>query len=912
MRRTKGERRDERATVRRKTLTAITVTTVVLTIVLCTISRIFLVDRFSDLEDARVADGVERAKIAVQAEIEKLDTIAVDNAVFDDTYEFMAHRTEEYIKASYGYGPVSTLARENYQALALLDTAAQMVASEGYDPARRLQCEISASLASHFTKSDRIAALPLTGIGVAGILLVKEGPMLISAHAILPSENRGPVRGVLLMGSYLKRQDLESLDRKTHLNISVGRIDDPHLEGDFAFARDHLAGRSSVFVHAFDGKAIAGYALLQDVYGMPALILKVDMTRTIYHQGQLTLLYLAAALALAGVVFGVVIELLMAKFVVSRLRLLDADVGRIAGSGDAFARVSCEGNDELARFGDAINRMLDSLQLSQSDKRRAEDRYRIFMDNSPLVAAIKDEDGRFVYVNEPYAKILRTTTEEIRGRRAAEFVIPETAAQINDHDRQVFSSGQLLQFEESIVTPDGVERKWLSFRFPLPAEGSRRLLGKLSLDITDRKRAEEELKQAKEAAESAALVKSQFLTNISHELRTPMNGIIGLTELALASQMNAEQREHISLIQFSAESLLGLINDVLDFSKLEAGKLELDPVEFDLKELLDDCVALMQILANRKGLQLLFDISRDTPGRVVGDSSRLRQVLVNLIGNAVKFTHKGEVRLTVSIASQKADEIMLHFAVSDTGVGIAEDKQQVIFERFSQADSSTTRQFGGTGLGLAISRRLVGMMNGRIEVESRVGKGSIFHFTAQVRRGTEHAEPAGRPKKGGGAQYGREEAQCTPDVIIPVLPTEEAAKPAISPSNLRILIAEDNKVNQIVIERLLKARGHAIVMAENGRIALEVLEREAFDLLITDVQMPEVDGYELVEAIRGREMRTGKRLRILGLSAHAFAEDRDKCLSAGMDAYLSKPVRTEELHQMIAELASMAASEPIR
>jgi PAS domain S-box-containing protein len=874
-------KRYHRATVGRKTVGAIAITTVVLIVVLCTISRLFLVQRFADLEEARMVDSVERAEIAVQDEIGQLDKIAGDNAAFDETYRFMLQPSAQYLRTNFGSGVTSTLARENYQTLAFLDTSAKPVAVEAYDPSRELDVEVSPSLVRHFSKRDRLIALPLSGVPVTGIVLLEEGPMLVSARPILTSEGKGPVGGVLLMGCYLKRQDLDRVERKTHLHLSVGRLDDRQLAPDFAFARGHLSKESSVFVNPLDGDTIAGYALFRDIYGKPAFVLKAQMARTIYRQGQLTLLYLAAALAIGGFVFGVVVEVLLDRLLVSRLRSLDANVAGIAESGDLAGRVSCDGDDELARFAGAINRMLDSIQLSQSEKYEAEERYRIFMDNSPLIASIKDDACRYVYINEPYARIFQRTLEQVRGHDAASFYGPETAEEINRRDRDLLESGEARQNEQVVPMADGADHTWLTFRFPLRGVGSGRLVGMLALDITARKKAEEELKRAKEAAEAAVLVKSQFLANMSHEIRTPMNGIIGLTELALASQLDAEQRETISMVKFSAESLLGIVNDVLDFSKLEAGKLELDPVVFHLRELPAECAGLLEVLANRKGLRLLLNLPPDLPRLAIGDPMRLRQILLNLLSNAIKFTLEGEVCLSAVILSREGQNLQVQFTVSDTGVGIPEDKQRVIFERFSQADASTTRQFGGTGLGLAIASRLVGMMNGRIWVESRAGEGSRFHFTVQL---LEQAERR-----------------------VPFRPEVAASHLAEDPGQiLRILVAEDNRINQIVVERLLKARGHSITLVDNGRKALEMLERESFDLLITDVQMPEMDGYEATAAIRMREKFTGKRLPILGLTAHGFAHDRDLCLAAGMDAYLSKPVRQEELHRVIAELAQLA------
>ena len=870
------------ATVRRKTLTAVAVTTIVLIAVLCSISRFFLLQNFADLEAGKMTDSTVRAKAAVQEEMVQLDKIAGDNAVFDETYNFMAHPTEKYMRANFGTGVIGTLARENYQALAFLDREAKVVASQGFDAATNLDVPISRDLKTHFFASDKLLTSPMANIPVSGFVLLREGPMIVSARPIVTSEGKGPVRGCLLMGSYLKRQDFDRMEQKTHLTLSFARLDDPRISADFAIARSHLSANSSIFVRALDDETIAGYTLFYDIYGKPIVILKAQMNRAIYHQGQLTLLYLAGSLAIAGIVFGLVIEFLLEHILVSRLRTLDSGVQCIAASGDASARVTYGGDDEVARLGEAINLMLNSFQLAQSEKLEAEDRYLAFMDNSPLVAAIKDVDHGYVYINKQLQNWIGKAPEEIYGRSAADIFPPEAARVIEQHDREVIACGHRREYEEIIKLPDGTVQHRLTLRFPVPSRGQRRLVGTLSFDITDRKRAEQELVEAKEAAESAALVKMRFIANMSHKIRTPMNGIIGLTELTLATELNREQNENLALIKLSAEFLLGIINDLLDFSKIEANKLELSPVEFNMKELVTDCVALMAVTAKRKELPLYLDLPRELPERYLGDPSRLRQVLVNLLGNAIKFTNEGEVRLSVSLAEQDRDEAVLQFIVSDTGLGIPDDKQSVIFEMFSQADNSTTRRFGGTGLGLSISRRLVEMMRGHIWVNSEPGEGSKFHFTARFGcciEGSSSSQPA----------------------VVPALQTPEIDFD--SSLKLRVLVAEDNRINQRVIERMLSSWGHSTVVVDNGLMALQTLEGEAFDFLITDVQMPEMDGYELVAAIRRREKLTGKCLPVIGLSAHAFAEDHQKCLEIGMDAYLTKPIQSGELRQALQKLA---------
>jgi signal transduction histidine kinase/CheY-like chemotaxis protein len=401
-------------------------------------------------------------------------------------------------------------------------------------------------------------------------------------------------------------------------------------------------------------------------------------------------------------------------------------------------------------------------------------------------------------------------------------------------------------------------------------------------DVTARKQMESELRRAKEAAEAANRAKSQFVANVSHETRTPMNGIIGMTDLVLDTDLDPEQRKYLGMAKSSAHALLGLINGILDFSEIEAGKMEPEAISFSLRDCLSVTLKPLEMCAAQKGLGLSADIPVEVPDHLVGDAMRLRKILISLLDNAIKFTERGDVMLRVTVGSAAEGEGYLHFSVSDTGIGIPEAKQALIFEAFAQADGSTTRTHGGTGLGLATAALLAGEMGGKIWVESRIGERTTFHFTAKLLE-----QRTAAPALLNGAAR-----EPSADLV----PSKRAA------SGLRILLAEDNVVNRVVVTVILEKCGHSLVQAANGREALEAAIKEEFDLIIMDVQMPEMDGLEATRRIREAEKATGHHIPITAMTAHAMAGDRERCLAGGMDHYLSKPLIKAELYWLLDQI----------
>jgi PAS domain S-box-containing protein len=536
------------------------------------------------------------------------------------------------------------------------------------------------------------------------------------------------------------------------------------------------------------------------------------------------------------------------------------------------------------------NDIAGSLRLYQdiTDRLRAE---RELRESEALLEGVVTSIDELVFefdANGVYRNIWTTNEallvrpkQELIGRNAAEILGDAFMKPLLECFRRVLDTGKGESLEYSLDLPSGTE--WFLARVnAIRAAGGCSTVCLTARCITDRKKAEEDLKRAKEAAEAASRAKSEFLANMSHEIRTPMNGIIGMTELTLDTELSADQREYLTTVKQSADSLLTIVNDILDFSKIEAGKLELDETEFNIREILDETMKPLSFRARQKQLDAGCFVDPAVPEWLRGDPVRLKQIMMNLIGNAIKFTPRGSVQVRVRQSKQSGNPVELHFSVADTGIGIEPKKQALIFEDFTQADSSTTRCYGGTGLGLAITKRLVEKMGGRIWVESELGRGSTFHFTVSFQTGEARSESSARS------------SAATRDPA----PKRE---PVAQARGVRVLLAEDNAVNRKLATKLLEKEGYQVLVATNGREALEVIDREPVDLVLMDVQMPDVDGLEATAIIRDREKTSTstRRLPVIALTAHAMKGDRERCLAAGMDDYLSKPIQTEELRRIV-------------
>jgi PAS domain S-box-containing protein len=503
------------------------------------------------------------------------------------------------------------------------------------------------------------------------------------------------------------------------------------------------------------------------------------------------------------------------------------------------------------------------------------------IEQCPVSVVITDLKGHIEYVNPKFTELTGYTLEEVRGQNPRVLKSGDTTPEEYVRLWETIRTGEWSGYFHN--RKKNGELFWEAARIcPIrDARGEPTHYLAVKEDITDRRRIEEALAQAKESAEAASRAKSEFLANMSHEIRTPMNGIIGFTQLTLQTELSTDQRDYLETVESSGHALLRIINDILDFSKIEAGRLEMERELFSLRETLAGAVNTVAPEAMSKGLDLSWGIDPGVPDALIGDSTRVRQVLLNLLGNAVKFTARGFIRAEVTAESLNDATAVLHFAVRDSGIGIAPAHHKAIFEPFQQADGSTTRKFGGTGLGLAISARLARYMRGRIWVESELGRGSTFHVTASF--GVAAAPVEAGPADGAGA-----------DMDHPAL---------------TLLVVEDDAISRVLASKVLTNSGHKVVTAANGVEALWLIEQRPFDLVLMDVQMPQMDGLEATAKIRQREARMGGHVPIVAMTAHAMKGDRERCLTAGMDDYVSKPLDVTQLAAIVRKVAGVPETD---
>ncbi|MCX7711341.1 MAG: response regulator [Clostridia bacterium] len=1001
--------------LRKKTMLIIGLTIISLIVIINIAAYTILGNGLAKLEEQSTHKSAEQALNAINNEIESLDIKLSDWAKWDDTYEFIEDRNEDYIKSNL----VDTSFTElRVNLIVLIRSSDEFVYIKGYNLQDEKETNVSESFKNTVLKDIAAGSL---GKEIKGIINSPEGPMMVASQPILHSNGDGPSRGTIIMGRYLNAEEVKRISELTKLSIAINALDSVKAEEEYrSILPEMLQKGDTIVVKPQNRDFINGYTVLNDLLGRPFLVMKVVIPREISKFGHTSINFFIGALLVSGIIIGAIMLYLLEKLVLSRLAFLSHRVEDIGVSGNISERIDMPGEDELSGLALDVNRMLEALEKSQGQLQESEYKYRhlfeSMLDGFAYYKIVTDQGGNFIdlvflEMNDAFEQIIGFKKSEILGKKVAQVIdrlnTPWDWLKVSS---DLAKNGEKVSFEYFST----ISGRWYLISAYCP---DREYFITVFHDISNRKRIEEELKKAKEAAEIANKTKSEFLANMSHEIRTPLNAIIGMTELLVDSDIAPNHRERALTVYNAGNVLLNIINDILDFSKIEAGKLELNSYEFDPFELVEGVAELMAIKAREKKISLMTYVQPKTP-RLVGDADRLRQILLNLTGNAIKFTSEGEVVIQALMEGNDGRYVTVRFEVVDTGIGITKNDAGKLFQPFVQIDSSNTRKFGGTGLGLSICKRLVELMGGQIGVDSVKGSGSTFWFTVSfevaARKNnpikpnetmtelkllvlndsdkskdivhnyidswgmkndtvsemeealasmTEAAENGTAydivimdvsrsssfdPLKLSAAVRSDPKLSKTKLIFITFMDNNEQRKELLHsgfaaymlkpvrqsqlfdcivnvmgqgittgieagsvqqseeqrPSEIvfdgkLILLAEDNPVNRELAVMQLEKLGIAVETVENGLEAVNALVKKEYSLVLMDCQMPVMDGFEATKAIRKAEATLGRRTPIVAMTANAMQGDREKCISVGMDDYISKPVRIKNLREVI-------------
>ncbi len=723
-------------TLRRKTLFIIGATFYGVIILLFFISRNILLDTFVELENQNVYQNTERVLSTLSGEVSHLEATTGDRAAWNDTYAFIEDANPEYIESNLIDG---TFIKLRLNLMIFIDSAGQTIFGKAFDLNNEEEIPVPQSLQGHLAPGDILLTHPDTESSISGIILLPEGPMLITSRPILTSEDEGPLRGTLVMGRYLDATEMGRLAEATGLSLTLHQFSDPRIPADFQAVRSSLSEETPIIVRPLNEQSIAGYTLMQDIYRKPSLVLRVDMPRDIYQQGQSTISYLILSIVGIGLIFGLAAVLFLERQVLSRLFHLSKNVINIGTSGDLSARVSIEGEDEISNLAGTINGMLAALQESESELRESEERYRLLAENVKDVIWTTDLNLRFTYISPSVTSVLGYSLEEAKALPSEELLTPSSHEMVKKALAETPTVENIKELDLPWAPTLELELKckngatvWVEITTTFLPDADGRPIGFIGVgrDITERKKAEEKLQELyneekglRKDLEAEINKRVEFTRALVHELKTPITPVLASSELLLEELESGPLLDLAQNINQGAYNLNQRIDELLDLARGEVGMLRLEPTAVDLRQLLQNIVDSLRPMALKNKQVLSFESPSALPA-VWADEDRLRQVVLNLINNAFKFTPAGG-KITLRAKEAGADLIV---EVQDTGRGMSKEGQQWLFEPYHRLESEVGH-LSGLGLGLSLAKTLVELHGGKIWVKSEKGKGSTFGFS---------------------------------------------------------------------------------------------------------------------------------------------------------------------------------------
>ncbi|SFM79842.1 response regulator [Methanolobus profundi] len=789
-------------------------------------------ESFKELEEKEVSKNIDRVNAAIESRTENLVILSNDWGHWDDSYYYLLGEDEFYVENN-----LDTYSMENLQIDMMLfyDDNRQLYSAIGADLDSHVEEEVSEEVLEEIGSNDILFSSSSEPSYVQGIINTPEGPMLVSSNPVTRSTEYEPIAGTLIVGKYIDQRIIEELEHKTKLYLDIQPIG---TEGPDHMTDQTLISQNgnSIDIEYLNGNTVRGTDILNDINGDPMFTLEIEMTRDIYQQGQSAIAYLLYAILLLGFIYGLVLIISLEKYVLSRISLISKNLKEITKSGTLSSRVDITGSDELYDLSENINYMLETLEDNEKQIQEAEliskKRMESIVENIISGVIVIDEHTHLITDVNPVAEeIIGLPKKDIIGKLCHEFVCPAEKGKcpisdlgdiVNRSERILINAkGENIPILKSVVTVTIGENKYLIESF---------------VDMTKIKEAENDLIQAKIEAESANRAKSDFLATMSHELRTPLNSIIGFSDLIIegnAGEMTTQQERYLSNISASGKHLLSLINNVLDLSKIEAGKLDLHIETFPVEEVFTEVSQLVAPLANKKGVIMSYTIDESIVN-IYADKIRFKQILYNLISNAIKFTPKGG---KIEVIIERRDG-MDRIYVKDTGIGISEENMQKLFIPFTQLDSAANRQYEGTGLGLSLVKKFIALHNGSIWVESEEGKGTtfVFEIPGSEDNNTVETQPS--------------QVENKPVNEITETSYENTKEQNLEGDDKLILVVEDDDNSRELLEATLSTEGYKVVSVNNGKEALDIA-RELKPFVITlDVMMPGMDGWEVLSHLK--------------------------------------------------------------